>query len=162
MSEAQDDSLRTLLTDAELPNSIPCPKPGQSVDDDDCLHIWLLKATVRDMTVFALNAAPHADNAVRNLRNKLVNYARLKAKPGDNFFKALGVPHADMEELYAMFEEDVRRRWEEWELAASPERTEEIRRELEAGVEEMERPRLPVGHRRARHNDASPLTPRDT
>ena len=82
MSEAQDDSLRTLLTDAELPNSIPCPKPGQSVDDDDCLHIWLLKATVRDMTVFALNAAPHADNAVRNLRNKLVNYARLKAKPG--------------------------------------------------------------------------------
>ena len=74
---------------------------------------------------------------MRNLRNKLVNYARLKAKPGDNFFEALGVPHADMEELYAMFEEDVRRRWEEWELAASPERTEEIRRELEAGVEEM-------------------------
>ena len=137
VAQAPDDGLHTLLTDADLPNCLAIPKPGQSVDDDDCPHVWLFKATVRDMTVFVLNAPPHADNAVRILRNRLVNLARLKAKPGDNFFEALGVSHADMEEFYTNFEKDVRRRQEEWEAEASPERDAEIRRELEAGVEEM-------------------------
>jgi hypothetical protein len=137
MTAANDDRLHTLLNDADLPNCLAIPKPGQSVDDDDCLHVWLFKATVRDMTVFVLNAPPHEDKAVRDFRNRLVNLTRLKAKPGDNFFEVLGVPHASMEELYAAFGKDVRRRQRAWELAASPERTEEIRRELEAGAEEL-------------------------
>ena len=137
MTGAKDYSLSGVLADANLPSCIALPKPGQSIDDDDCQWLSVFLATVQQMTIFLLHEPAHIDKESRERLAQLVNYARLKAKPDDNFFEALGVPHANMEVMRARKEEELRVRREEWEAGASPERTEEIRRAILAGAEEI-------------------------
>ncbi len=93
------------LDDVQWPAWIAVPKPGQSIDADDCLHVSLFKATVQHMTVFLLHEPPHLDKTTQEELAKLVNYARARAKPGDNFFEALGVDPAAVEKLQGSLSE---------------------------------------------------------
>ena len=85
--------------DVEWPSYIALPKPGQSIDDDDCLWTSLFNATVQQMTIFLLREPPFVDETTRKKLAQMVNFARAKAKPDDNFLEAIGVPHDDVEKL---------------------------------------------------------------
>ena len=83
--------------DFKPPRFIALPKPGQSIDDDDCLWTSLFNATVREMTIFLLHEPAYVDEKTREKLAQMVNLARAKAKAGDNFFEALGCSPGDVE-----------------------------------------------------------------
>ena len=89
------------LADIQWQRFVAVPKPGQSIDDDDCPHASLLNATVRDMTTFLLHEPPYVDKTTREKLAQLVNYARAKAKPDDNFLESIGIPPDALEKLRA-------------------------------------------------------------
>ncbi len=83
--------------DVKWPSYIALPKPGQSIDDDDCLWTTLFNATVQQMTIFLLHEPAYVDETTRKKLAQMVNFARAKAKPDDNFFEAIGVSPDDVE-----------------------------------------------------------------
>ncbi len=95
------------LEDIQWPAWIAVPKPGQSIDADDCLHVSTFKATVQQMTTFLLHEPPHVDKTTLEKLSQLVNYARAKAKPGDNFLEALGMDPAAIEQMQKSFSEHL-------------------------------------------------------
>ena len=78
------------LSDVQWPSFIAMPKPGQSIDDDDCLWTSLFNATVQQMTIFLLHEPQFVDETTRKKLTRMVNYARDKAKPDDNFLESIG------------------------------------------------------------------------
>ncbi len=80
------------LDDVQWPVWVAVPKPGQSIDDDDCPHWSLFNATVQQMTTFLLHEPSYVDKTTREKLAQMVNYARAKAKPDDNFLESIGVP----------------------------------------------------------------------
>ena len=88
--------------DFNWPAHIALPKPGQSIDDDDCPYTTLFNATVQQMTVFLLREPAYVDEKTRRKLCQMVNYARGKAKPDDNFFEAIGISPDDVEEWRAI------------------------------------------------------------
>ncbi len=88
--------------DFDWPAYIALPKPGQSIDDGDCPYTKLFNATVQQMTVFLLHEPAYVDEKTRRKLCQMVNYARAKAKPDDNFFEAIGISPDDVEEWRAI------------------------------------------------------------
>ncbi len=82
--------------DFNWPSHIALPKPGQSIDDGACPYISLFNATVRQMTIFLLHEPAYVDETTRKKLAQMVNFARAKAKPDDNFFEAIGIPPDDV------------------------------------------------------------------
>ena len=88
--------------DFKWPSHIALPKPGQSIDDDDCKWTSLFNVTVQEMTIFLLCEPPFVDEKTRKKLAQMVNFARTKGKPDDNLFEAIGVSPDDVEELRAI------------------------------------------------------------
>ncbi len=88
--------------DVKWPSYIALPKPGQSIDDDDCPHYPLFNATVQHMTTFLLHEPQFVDETTRKKLARMVNYARDKAKPDDNFLESIGMPPEAVEKLRTM------------------------------------------------------------
>ena len=87
------------LDDVQWPKFIALPKLGQSIDDDDCLHTSLFNATVQQMTIFLLHEPAHVGESTRKKLAQMVNYARAKAKPDDNFLESIGIPPDNIEKI---------------------------------------------------------------
>ncbi len=82
-----------------LPKFIAVPKPGQTFDDIRCPHVLITRATVRDMTVFLLNVPDWVPPKCRETLSQMVNYARLKGDPTDNFWEANGFSSEEVREF---------------------------------------------------------------
>ncbi len=87
-----------------LPYFIAVPKPDQSPGDDECPHVNITRATVQDMTIFLVNDPDSVPPKCRQTLRRMVNYARLKGMPTDNFWLANGVKL----EQFAEFEQGSR------------------------------------------------------
>ena len=96
------------LDDFQWPAWIAVPKPGQSIDDEDCLHVSLLNATVQQMTTFLLHEPPHLDKTTWEKLTLMVNHVRAEASPEDNFLETLGMDPAVVEELRGSLSEHLR------------------------------------------------------
>jgi len=90
-----------------LPRFIAVPKPGQSADDDDCPHVFVTHATVQDMTVFLLQEPPDIPPEKLTSLTQFLNLARLRGKPTDNFFQALGIPPDLIKDLEEAIRKDM-------------------------------------------------------
>ena len=88
--------------DFNWPSHIALPKPGQSIDDDDCPYTTLFNATVQQMAIFLLHEPAYVDEKTRKKLAQMVNFARAKGKPDDNFFEAIGISHEDVENWRAI------------------------------------------------------------
>ena len=82
-----------------LPRFIAVPKPGQTLDSIDCPYMFVTRATVRDMTVFLLNEPDWVPPKCRETLCQMVNYARLKGDPSENFWEANGFSPEWVEEF---------------------------------------------------------------